>query len=395
MSEAVCEALVDMGRERWQERIAGKAEPQSLGEMGLELRSGLEEEARAALAWAKLRKHHGDPHEIRLRDVAREWELAGETIGAGEVDDYIAHKIEYAAKKCAPFLRMMREEQATAVEPKRYISVYSAYLDDERLNAALTANDRFPVKGGDVLRTEDPKRVVFYWSELGMPVYRVESIDEYFERYNYVKRDELGRGKVYRWEDLPYQPKGAAAHAEHCEGRKVPDIPLHIDKRWEGAPDQTECLAQVAPKAVFSGQGRIAWLESRQAVQTARAGEALVQFVLAQCFELVVRREDERIVFANEDIPERDRVLGKFRDEAFAAFRQAKLPIREWLANGIDARVKALVAERDRDGAKALLGAHREALGKLRLQLEGKEQAFVEREYDAAEQALSGLLAKM
>ena len=78
-----------------------------------------------------------------------------------------------------------------------------------------------------------------------------------------MKREELSRGKVYRWGDLPYQPRAAIKHADHCEGRKVPDIPLHIDKRWEGAPDELECLADVAAKAVTAEQGRIAWLARR------------------------------------------------------------------------------------------------------------------------------------
>jgi hypothetical protein len=303
MSEAVCEALVDMGRERWRERIEGKRDAESPREMGLELIGSLEEEARLALTWAKLRKHHGSGLAFRLGNHQREWETAAEAIGQDAVDDYITSKLQYGAKKCAPFLRLAREEHATSIEPKRYVAVYTPYLDDQRLNAALTGNERFPVKGGDVLSTEDPKRVVFYWSELGMPIYRIESMDDYYERYAYVKRDELSRGRTYRWDDLPYQPKGAAQHAKHCEGRKVPDIPLHTDKRWEGAPDEYQCLAHIAPKQVYGGQGRIAWLESRETMQTQRAGEELVHFVFAQCFELVVQREDGQFVFTNEDIP--------------------------------------------------------------------------------------------
>ncbi|MBW2522965.1 MAG: hypothetical protein JRI23_02255 [Deltaproteobacteria bacterium] len=395
MSEAVCDALVAMGHERWRERIEGKRDAETPREMGLELIGSLEEEARLALTWAKLRKHHGSGRDFRLGSHRREWETAAETVGQSAVDDYITSKIQYGAKKCAPFLRLAREEHATSIEPKRYVAVYQPYLDDDRLRQALTGNERFPVKGGDVLATEDPKRVVFYWSELGMPIYRIESMDDYFERYAYVKRDELSRGKTYRWDDLPYQPKGAAQHAKHCEGRKVPDIPLHTDKRWEGAPDEYECLAHIAPKQVFGGHGKMAWLESRQTMQTQRAGEELVSFVFAQCFELIVQREDGRFVFTNDDIPERDRVLGKFRDEAFAAFRQAKLPIREWLTDTIDARQQRFIDERDHGGVKALIGAHKEQLGKLRMQLEGKEQAFVEREFDATDHALESLLAKM
>lgn len=251
------------------------------------------------------------------------------------------------------------------------------------------------MKGGDILATEDAKRVTFYWSELGMPLYRVESIDDYFEKYHYVKRDELSRGKVYRWGDLPYQPRAAAKHADHCEGRKVPDIPLHIDRRWEGAPDEHQCLADVAARAVNADEGKIAWLSRRETMQKQRAGEELVQFVLAQCFELVVRGEDEMFAFTNDDIPERDRNLDKFRDRAFDKFRSSKLAIRDWLLATIEERTEALYENRDRDGAKKLVSAHQEKLNKLRLQLEGKEQAFVEREIEATRQALEGLLSKM
>lgn len=318
-----------------------------------------------------------------------------ESVTTAQIDDYIRHKVHFAAKKCAPFLRLRREERATGIEPKRYVSSHPTYLDDARLAAALLENERFPIKGGDVLRTDDPKRVTFYWSELGMPLYRLESMDDHYDRYHDVKRDELSRGKVYRWRDLPFQPKHAASHAEHCEGRKVPDIPLHIDKRWEGAPDEFACLADVAPKAVVANHGRKAWLEQRDQVRTTRAAEELVSFVWAQCFALVTRTPEGELRFANDDIPDRDRTLGKFRDAAFARFSDAKLAIREWLVQVIDERQKKFVDDRDRDGAKSLVGAHVEELKRLRLQLEDKEQAFVEQELAAAEQALDALLSKM
>lgn len=396
MSEAVTEALVRMGRDRWRERIVGLDEPRTLGEMGLQMQAALEEEARLALTWAKVRRRHPEGHRVRLGgDTQKEWDVAGETVTQAQIDDYVSHKIQYAAKKCAPFLRLKREEGATSIEPKRYITVYQPYLDDARIKNALTQNERFPVKSGDILTTEDGKRVTFYWSELGMPLYRIESVDDYYDRYHYVKRDELSRGKVYRWGDLPYQPRAASKHADHCEGRKVPDIPLHIDKRWEGAPDEHECLADVAARAVNQDQGKIAWLSRRESMQKQRAGEELVQFVLAQCFDLVVRGDDEMFVFTNEDIPERDRSLDKFRDRAFEKFRGAKLAIRDWLLQTIDSRSTVFLENRDRDGVKALITTHQDKLTKLRLQLEGKEQLFVEQEIAATRQALDGLLSKM
>src|SRR5690606_26372845 len=107
------------------------------------------------------------------------------------------------------------------------------------------------------------------------------------------------------------------------------------------------------------------------------------------------RETDKQFVFSNEDIPERDRTLGKFRDAAFGKFRDAKLAIREWLLQEIERRNQALIEERNRDGLRQLVGSHIEELKKLRLQLEGKEQAFVEQELGAAEQALEALLSKM
>jgi hypothetical protein len=395
MSDAVTEALVGMGRERWRERIMGKDEPATLTDMGLEIRGGLEEEARMALTWAKVRRRHEGPR-IRLQgENLGEWETAAETVTRTEIDDYISHKIQHAAKKCAPFLRLKREESATSIEPKRYVMVHRPYLDDPRIKAALTANERFPVKGGDILSTDDPKRVTFYWSELGMPLYRIETIDDYYERYHHVKRDELSRGKVYRWGDLAYQPRAATKHAEHCEGRKVPDIPLHVDKRWEGAPDEYECLADVAARAVNQNQGKIAWLSRRETTEKQRAGEELVHFVLAQVFELVVQREDGIFVFTNDDIPERDRSLDRFRDRAFDRFRSAKLAIRDWLLETTGQRCKVFIDGRDREGAKKVISAHQEKLTKLRLQLEGKEHSFVEQEIEATKQALDSLLSKM
>lgn len=394
MSAAVRDALVGIGRQIWRERIAGRDEPKGLDEMGLEVSSGLEEEARLALAWAKLRKHHGDAAKHHYRAHKNDWERALESLSQDDIDEYLRQKIHFAARKCAPFLRLVREERATGIEPKRYVVVLRHYLEDKRIRAALLENASFPVKPADALVSDNPKAIVFYWSELGMPLYRIESMDEYYDRYHYVKRDELSRGKVYRGQDLPYHPKSGGA-APHAEGRKVPDIPLHIDKRWEGAPDELECLPDIAPRAVFADQGRKAWLERRERVHTARAAEELVQFVWAQVFELLVKKPDADFAFSNEDIPERDRKLGKFRDAAFDRFRDAKLAIREWLIQHIDARCKRFVDERDREGLKTLVGTHVEELKKLRLQLEGKEQAFVERELAAANQALETLLAKM
>lgn len=395
MSAAVSDSLVEMGRQVWRQRVLGHDEPRGLDEMGLEVHSGLTEEAQLALGWAKLRKHHPDPLSFHYREHQQEWELALESIRPEQVDDYIQHKIHYAAKKCAPFLRLRREERATSIEPKRYVVLHPTYLDNPKLKHWLLENERFPVKGGDVLRSEDAKRVTFYWSELGMPLYRIDSMDDYYDRYHYVKRDELSRGKVYRWADLPLQPKHAAAHAAHCEGRRVPDIPLHLDKRWEGAPDEHECLADIAPKAVVAGHGRKAWLEKRDQVHTTRSAEELVHFVWAQVHELVLRTESGEIVFSNDDIPQRDRTLGKFRDVAFDNFREVKLAIREWLIEEINKRNDAFIENRDREGATALVTAHSEQLRKLRLQLEGKEHAFVEQELSAATQALEALLAKM
>src|SRR5690606_23063534 len=203
MSEAVIESLIEMGRDVWRERIVGRDEPRGIEEMGLSLGNGLQEEAELALGWARLRKHHPGESHKKLAELSREWELARESVKPAEIDDYISHKVQHAARKCAPFLRLNREERATSIEPKRYLLVYRPYLDDPRLKAALVENERFQVKGSDVLHTDDTKRAVFYWSELGMPVYRIESMDDYYDRYHHVKRDEVSRGKVYRWQDLP------------------------------------------------------------------------------------------------------------------------------------------------------------------------------------------------
>lgn len=396
MSAAVSEALVEMGRSVWRERILGLDEPRSVDEMGLELSSALVEDARLAMAWTRLRKHHPDPATHRYRAHVAEWEIAFEAVTQAQIDDYIQQKVHFAARKCAPFLRLRREERATTIEPKRYVVVHQPYLDDPKLRHALLGNERFPVKGGDVLASDDPKRVTFYWSELGMPIYRLETMDDHYDRYHFVKRDELSRGKVYRWGDLPLQPKHAATHAEHSEGRRVPDIPLHIDKRWEGAPDEHECLADVAPRAVVAGQGKKAWLDQRERVHTARAAEEMVEFVWAQCHGLVVLNETTaELTYTNDDIPERDRGLGRFRDVAFDKFRSSKLAIREWLLHEIDSRNSKFVEERDRDGVSALVNEHLEVLRKLRLSLEGKEHAFVEQELHAARQALDSVLAKM
>jgi len=312
----------------------------------------------------------------------------------------VRDKLAFAARKCAPFWRL--SEAATQIEPKRYITVYDGYLDGEWLRRLLTTVDGFHTPEGNILRTGDPKRVVFYWNEMGSPVYRVESVSEYGSRYEYVKMDELRRGPKYEASELKYRSDRSEwiARAAACEGRRCPDIPLHTDREWEGAPDTARCLFPITMRAVQEGEAKIAWETAQDdfaqaAVENERADSEARAFALCRAFGLIAVDEQEGYAWTLAELerPE-DRRLGKFLDEARVAFSAAREAVRAYADKQLEARLEEVVGSRDRDRVKALLEPHLSALEVALLNAGDREAEVIRAEMKALQAELARLLER-
>ncbi|MBI3179983.1 MAG: hypothetical protein HYZ27_10005, partial [Deltaproteobacteria bacterium] len=243
MADAVFEKLVALGRDTWQSRIVGRESVKGIDDLGLSIVAGVRDEAHKAIAWSRVKRHFPEGRPDRFEGADREsWERALESVTENEVEDYVSQKLAEAAKKCQPFLQL--GEGATEIPAKKYVTVSAVYLDDARFRSMLTSISAFQVAVSSLLKSADPKKLVFYWNEMGVTVYTIRSIDEYGNRYEFVKDSELRRGREYRRSEVPYVSSHPRfdEHAAHCEGRKCPDIPLHIDKWWEGAPDEAAVL---------------------------------------------------------------------------------------------------------------------------------------------------------
>jgi len=330
------------------------------------------------------------------------WEKALETVTEDEIADYVANKLAETAKKCQPFIQL--GEGATEIPPKKYVTAYGPYLEDAAFRAKLTSISSFQVAEAALLRSGDPKKLVFYWNEMGVTIYTIRSIDEYGNRYEYVKDSELRRGRPYLRAELPYVSHHPRfdEHAARCEGRKFPDIPLHSDCHWEGAPEESERLFAITMRAVREGRGRRAWLEERQKAAALHAKDVEVAertevraFTLSTMFGLVVHKEDG-YRWTNPKIERReDQFLGKFRDVAFDAFKKGRDAVRDWATAEIDARLAAFEQARDRARIEEAFKSHVEALEALRMNVGPKEEAILAQERVVVLEVLEAVLVRI
>lgn len=403
MADAVFERLVALGRDTWRERIAGRDTAKGIDDLGLSMVAGLKDEARKALAWSRVKRWFPEGPPDKFEGAHKEtWEKALEAVTPAEVADYVQNKLAETAKKCQPFIQL--GEGATEIPPKRYVTAYGPYLEDAAFREMLTSIGSFQVPEGALLRSGDPKKLVFYWNEMGVTIYTVRSIDEYGNRYEYVKDSELRRGREYRRTELPYVSHHPRfdEHVARCEGRKFPDIPLHGDRNWEGAPDESARLFPITMRAVREGRGRRAWLEERMKLATLRAKDVEVAersevraFTLALMFGLVVKKDDG-YHFANPKIERReDAFLGRFRDVAYEAFKKAREAVRAWAAKETDERIAAFESARDRIRIEDAFRAHTAALEALQMNVGAKEEAIVAQERVVTQEEVAALLARI
>ncbi len=397
--EAVVNGLVDLGRRKFRLLITGEHDPRSLDEMGLQMQSSLDEEARISWAWQKLRDRYRS-----IEDVPDEtWKIAFDDVTDARVTEYVRDNLALAARKCAPFWRL--SEGATQIEPKRYITVYGEYLNDDTMRRYLTTVPGFDLPEGNLLRTGDPKRIVFYWNEMGVPIYRVESIDECGHRYEYVKMDELRRGPIYHREELRFHSGDATLEesASRCEGHRCPDIPLHTDRSWEGAPDAEACLFPVTMEAVRENRGKKSWEMTRQQHREATdhaqvlADRAEIRaFALCRAMGYIALTQDDGYVWAVDEIQRaEDRVLGAFLDDAREGFSRARETVKGFVLKKLEAKLEEVAATRDRAAIEELIKPHLASLEMAILNAGNKEAAVLKEEATVLEDVLKKLLDRV
>lgn len=330
MRARVVDALVTLGRERFRKDLLG-----AQGEGGLRMDTGLEFEARTALAIFRLT----EPGKAAptLERVAEE----RPRVPQRDVERYLADKFEFAGRKCKPFVSLYPGGQY--LPDKNFATAAKPYLDT--LGRYLTAIPSHPVERQNVIEAADPQRILFYAAKLGVTLHAVRTVSEYAQRYRVVQADELSRGK-------PWPPPA---------GPKVPDIPLHVDKGWERAPG--EGLFDVDLDSLKGLRSKKAWMEKRLAEAAAASQRAareqdLQTFVLGQVFGLVQKRADGYVVAD----PAKDRPLHKFRDRAFDAFVALHPDVKGWVAGEVAKAVRQLTDERRFDELAKLLTKARDGV---------------------------------
>ncbi len=384
--EKVIEALVGHGRLLWEERIRGKDKPQGRDELGLNIIDGLRKEAEWSVAWEAIKRKHGG---VRPRRLPKdEIEAALEDIEEAKIASYIDEKLAHAARKCQPFLQF--DPAGKGIPPKKYICLYKGYRDDEEFKRRITSIQSFAIKEGDLLITGDPKRVVFYWNEVGIPIYRIYSVDTYGAAYETVKTSELARGDVYRNKAVYVSSRPEIQkQREQFQNVKCPDIPLHTDRNWEGNFDPyLYGLFPITQRAILEGRAKIHWEEERaKRLQAAEGGAADVRTFTLAIFAGAIVKTDQGWTFANEHLKESDRNLGKWRDTAYRRFAEAKPVIREWVQDTVDDRLRELAQSRD----LSPLEAYYKDLKAARVGMEDHELELANQELKAIEAELEKL----
>ena len=386
VSEKVMDALVGQGRKLWQERIIGHNKPSGRDELGLNIIDGLRREAEWAIVWEDIKGRYSNKRPNRL--PADEIEAALEDVGEARILSYISEKVSHAANKCQPFLQF--DPSGKNIPPKKYICVYKGYRDDEEFKQRLTNIQGFSIKEGDLMITGDPKRVVFYWNEVGVPIYKVDSVNGYGASYENVKASELTRGSLYKKKvTLESSREEMEAQRRLFAEKKMPDIPLHTDRNWEGVFDPYLFgLFPITMRAIQENRGRLKWEQERMSRRSALhgAGEGVRLFALA-VWAGAIKKTDEGYVINNDALKESDRELGKWRDTAARNFAKAKDVVQEWAEEQISEHLDE--AKKNRDASS--LESHFKQLKNDRVGMEDNEIKLVKQELEVLEAEINKL----
>ncbi|MEM9488684.1 MAG: hypothetical protein AAGC55_06040 [Myxococcota bacterium] len=336
----IIDNLLEVTSRQLRPRIAGARDS-----LGLHLDAELEREARIAIVSRQLLQDGPLPSPDDPR-----WAKEMGLVERAAIDRYIQDKLDFAASKCQPFITLA--VGAPYLPEKAYCVVARQYR--ESLGQPLRQLSSLPMDGGQLIDGENPHKLIFYVAKLGCALHAIKSLVDYERRYLAVKEMELAEsGKV------PGLPRG------------VPQIPIHQDSNWEGAPDSERRLFRVSIDGVKTGDAKLAWIERNKA-QLAEAAESaevlddLKDFTLGVAFGYIAHHDDgpagPGYYLEDDSLVADDRRLGKFRDQAFARYRKRNDAQKKWLHKQWMARLAAIEEERDYAALKQRFADHEAAL---------------------------------
>jgi hypothetical protein len=331
----IVDSLLETTSRQLRPRIAGGRDS-----AGLRLDEELEHEARLVAASRRFAEDRqspppGDPawaDEMRRADAT----VAG----------YIKDKLDFAASKCQPFITLATG--APYLPEKAYAVLLRDYRDP--LGATLHQLANLPLDGGQLVDSEESHRIVFYKAQLGCALHAVRSLVDYERRYRAVVDKELAEAAK-----VPGQPPG------------TPQIPIHQDKNWEGAPDPHTALFRISIEGVKANESKIAWYDRHKelkeaAVAASVVDEELRDFTLGVAFGHIELCRDgaagDGWYLADDSLDEERRRLGKFRDLAFEAYRNRNSAQKDWLKRAWAASLRTLDEERRFDELAKVFDDH-------------------------------------
>jgi hypothetical protein len=379
IADGVIQALTAHGEQVWELRIRGQDEPQAADEVGLDVVKGLMEEARWALGWSRVKRSFGGERPPRL--PREEIEAVMDKVSPDELDSYIKDKIDHAIKKCQPFLGYERD--GLDVDPMMYIHLYRGYAEDQDLKKWIEGATKVPFDVSKQMLTDDPKRLVFYWNQMCMPIRSIKGVDDFAEAYEAVRAKMLLNAPAYEkaCRYVSARP-GREDETRSLQGVRVPTMPIHIDRNFEGFPDPyTRGLFHVCAKYASGPLGRLEW-DQRRAARGEEAASAQTDvrlFTLSVWAKAVVKTDAGYVVNKDTIKNQTDRELGKYRDTAYAEFSRTKQAIREWAQAQVEEALRKLRVERN----VAPLEAYSQELKDARLGMGDQEVALANEELAA------------
>jgi hypothetical protein len=341
----IMDELLAMARAALRPRIAGGRD-----ERGLRLDEELAFEAKLVTAHARFLQDgaHAVPPPADPR-----WDEEARRTPEAAIGPYMKDKLEHAASKCRPFITL--GAGAPLLPEKAYVVMHREYEANFGPPLANLAAHR--VDKGQIIESEDPFEVVFYAAQLGCPLHAVKSLVDYERRYFAVKQKELTEGSK-----VVGLPKG------------VPQIPIHQDRNWEGSPDVDTRLFRISIEGVKENDSKTAWADRmtrrrERHGDVAAATDDLRDFTVGVALGLIRYRDDgpagAGYYLEDEDLAPDARRLGKFRDQAFAAYRSSVELQKQWLRRETSKRVTKLQDDRDLAAIRTVCDGHIAEMEKL------------------------------
>lgn len=336
----IVDNLLEVTRKQLRARVTG-----SRDSIGLAVDAELEREARIAIV---TRRFERDSNVPPLADAR--WAEEMQRVSEEDIATYVKDKLDHAAGKCQPFITL--GVGAPYLPEKAYCVLYPRYR--ESLGRALSQLSALTVDRDQIIGGEDPHKIVFYVAKLGCALHAVKSLVDYERRYLAVKTMELEESAK-----VPGLPPG------------VPQIPIHQDANWEGAPSREKRLFRVSIQGVKDNDAKLAWMQRNkqmldEARETAEALDDLQDFTMGVAFGYIKHDENgpagAGYYLEDHDLRDEARRLGKFRDQAFANYRERNEPQKQWLHRAWMKNLAALEEERDIGRIKQVFEAHVQAM---------------------------------